>query len=284
MLKYILISILILCFSSVSPQEQNKSTEVFSCYGNGKIYVGSYIDFNCFHSLEKEVNENKILFIAGVEQCTYKNSKSIKKFYEIVVDGKFYYVSEEKIKIDTSYYRKISALDSISKKELKLRAIKAEEDYERAIVYKDSIIQANKLKSLKTSINQTTSKGLTLLSFQVFDESEHTQGTGVKFHVYNPTKKIIKYIWFNFIGYNPVGDPVSSLYKGNIITTRGVGPIHPEKNGLYEFNYVWHTDIVEKIKITSIKIQYMDNSIKIINNANSIQLSEENYETFKELE
>ena len=41
-----------------------------------------------------------------------------------------------------------------------------------------------------------------------------------------------------------------------------------------ENNYLWHTDVVESVKIKSIKIQYMDKSIINIPNPESLVLQE----------
>jgi hypothetical protein len=42
------------------------------------------------------------------------------------------------------------------------------------------------------------------------------------------------------------------------------GPIKPDENGSYNFKYTWFTDLVQRVKITQIKVQYMDGSFKTI--------------------
>jgi hypothetical protein len=57
-----------------------------------------------------------------------------------------------------------------------------------------------------------------------------------------------------------------------------VGPIEPEASGSYDFDYVWHSDLVEEAKITSIKIQYMDGSVKTITSIGSVMLEKNLYD------
>lgn len=45
-----------------------------------------------------------------------------------------------------------------------------------------------------------------------------------------------------------------------------------------KFNYVWYSDLVERVKILSVKVQYMDGTIKIINKPNEITLSRDLYQ------
>lgn len=96
----------------------------------------------------------------------------------------------------------------------------------------------------------------------------------MKFEFYNPTKKTIKYITINFVGYNAVDDPVST-YEGSTLTRKCIGPIEPKDQATYEFEYVWFTDIVEYAKIKSILVQYKDGTSKRINNASNIVWSDE---------
>jgi hypothetical protein len=101
--------------------------------------------------------------------------------------------------------------------------------------------------------------------------------------VFNPTSKTIKYFWFTFIGYNPVGDPVVDFKRRtSSITVKAVGPIDPNKNGSYEFKYVWFTDLAETAKISSIKVQYMDGSFKTIFNLKPVMLDDKSYNWLNE--
>lgn len=122
-----------------------------------------------------------------------------------------------------------------------------------------------------TEILSYEKHGLAIVDWNVFDESEYTNGTGIKFNIFNPTSKTIKYITINFVGYNAVDDPVSN-YGTYTLTRKGVGPIPQKESAEYEFEYVWHTDLVQYAKIKSIIVQYTDGTSKTITNAEQIEM------------
>lgn len=93
-----------------------------------------------------------------------------------------------------------------------------------------------------------------------YDESEYTDGTSFKFEFTNLAKKRVKYVNIAFRGYNAVDDPV-----GGVISKQCVGPIEPDESATYRFEYAWFTDVVEYAKITSLRVQYMDGSVKTFN-------------------
>ena len=43
-------------------------------------------------------------------------------------------------------------------------------------------------------IKALSSKGISIYSWGVYDESEYTDGTSIRFTFYNPTQKTIKYV------------------------------------------------------------------------------------------
>lgn len=130
--------------------------------------------------------------------------------------------------------------------------------------------------SLLDELKGHSKYGLSIVDWGVYDESEYTDGTGLRFKFYNPTKKTIKYITINFIGYNAVDDPVSS-YEGQTLTRKCIGPIDPSDDATYEFEYVWFTDIVEYATVKSIVVQYKDGTTKRITNSSKITWSNELY-------
>lgn len=106
-----------------------------------------------------------------------------------------------------------------------------------------------------------------------YDMSEYTKGTGFRFSIKNNDKKVIKYTWITFKGFNAVDDPVyNSSSKGYTITKKCIGPIEYEDIGDYDFEYVWLNDNVDYAKIISIKVQYMDLSTKTFTNMKDIIL------------
>ncbi len=127
------------------------------------------------------------------------------------------------------------------------------------------------------------SKGLAITRWATYDESEYTDGTSLQISVYNPTQKIVKYIWVTITGYNPVDDKIVDRKRGTSnITVKAVGPLEPDKTGTYEFSYVWFTDLVSTALINSIKVQYMDGTIKTIANPKGIELPKKSYDVLFE--
>lgn len=116
--------------------------------------------------------------------------------------------------------------------------------------------------------------GLGIIKYNATDDYA---STGAAFKIFNPTKKTIKYIWFTVAGENAVGDLVKSggiYYK----TLKGIGPVESYGIGSWSFDYVWFTDIIEYLKISTIKIQYMDGSIKTIKYNSSMYIGENAYD------
>ena len=79
-------------------------------------------------------------------------------------------------------------------------------------------IYADELSNALTTFQSYMKYGLNIETWGVYDESEYTDGTGIRFRFFNPTDQTIKYITINFVGYNAVDDPVSS--RGKTVQTR----------------------------------------------------------------
>lgn len=234
-------------------------------------YVGNTISSYCSNGFDKQLDEGTAVIISGIQICSKSYSDYRSEFYEILYNNKTYYVEKDKIETDASFFGQI---ERMSKE--KADKFKAHASYIEDILYKDKVRKALQF------LDNCKVRGLAILDWSFYDESEYTEGTSIKFRVYNPTLKTIKYIWFTVIGYNPVGDKVTDIRKGSSITVKAVGPIKRGESGLYEFDYVWLTDMVETMKVSTIKIQYMDNSIRTLTNVKEITLPNEMYKILKE--
>ncbi len=139
-------------------------------------------------------------------------------------------------------------------------------------VSSSNILNANKRKQDSLELIKTyRAKGLGIVKWKVYDISEYTDGTGVSVVAYNPTNKVIKYLNFAFIGYNRVDDIISDGLLGKTtIKVQAVGPFNPGDVSEVNFDYVWHTDMVETVKISQIIVQYMDGTIKTISDPDKI--------------
>lgn len=138
------------------------------------------------------------------------------------------------------------------------------------------LARSRELQEAIKALDATRKHGIAVLDSGVYDVSEHTEGTGFRISVYNPTKKAIKYVTVSLVGLNAVGDPVRGpLRNTTIATLRGIGPIDPDDSASYSKDYMWMTDIVEDFRISSIKVEYMDGSSKTVTNLKGVSLSEE---------
>ncbi|WP_260258100.1 energy transducer TonB [Elizabethkingia bruuniana] len=128
-------------------------------------------------------------------------------------------------------------------------------------IYTDEISKLYKrLDNELKPFDDTAKYGLGILKN---DATGDKYSTGATIRVYNPLKKTIKYVWFTIAGVNSVGDLVNSN-EGFYKTVKGIGPVGYQKTGEWSFDYVWLTGVVVVIKIQSIRVQYMDNTVKVI--------------------
>jgi hypothetical protein len=126
------------------------------------------------------------------------------------------------------------------------------------------------------SLDATAKYGVALVKASIYDVSEYTEGTGFKATVYNPTKKTIKYVTFTVTGLNAVGDPVRGL-RAAAPVLRGIGPIAPGETASYSKDYMWMTDIVEKFKLNSIRVEYTDGTSKVVNETKSVAINAKDF-------
>lgn len=178
-------------------------------------------------------------------------------YYKGVLNGKAFYIPTSNVSISEDTQMKIDSLVSCS-----------QEVRDSFFCLTKAISYANYMKKMNDALDEIKEqgiKGLSIPYWSVYDMSEYTDGTGVEFSFYNPTKKTIKYINLSFVGYNAVDDKV-----GGVKEKRCIGPIAPEETASYDFEYVWFTDIVEYAKLLSISVQYMDGTVKTISKPESI--------------
>lgn len=173
------------------------------------------------------------------------------KYYKACLNGKAFFIKDTDVILDN---RSKSRLDSLCSQPQHIR--------NKFFKYQVALSKAMYLDRIKEAIDKVDSYsqyGIAIPRWEVYDESEYTDGTGISISFYNPTEQIVKYITISFQGYNAVDDPVGSL-----VTKKCIGPIEPEEGASYNFEYAWFTDIVEYAKIKSIKVQYKNGKIKTI--------------------
>ncbi len=163
------------------------------------------------------------------------------------------------------YFNEISA----RKAREKVEAHRIADSLVRQRMHFQDSLETIRQKKFEEYIKKCALKGIGVFSFGAVDASEYTEGSGVEMTFYNPTKKIVKYVHATVVGYNAVNDPVVESGKTSH-TLKCIGPINPGEDGTYNFEYVWFTDIVETAKLTSIKVQYMDGTEKIISKPSEV--------------
>ena len=188
-----------------------------------------------------------------------------KEYYKAIYKGKAFFIESSAVTLSDEMKLKVDSLDLMNE---------AQKNY-----FFHFALTLGKKMELQTAnenlaeLNSFSKYGLAISEWGPYDESEYTDGTSVRFRFYNPTKKIIKYITINYVGYNSVNDPVSSRGK-TLMTSKCIGPIEPDSFATYEFEYVWFTDVVDYAKIRSIVVQYKDGTSKTITNAKNIMFSD----------
>jgi len=219
------------------------------------MYLGETIDsYNCSLKYLNEIKKGEILIITGIKECVSEKDNQSTKFYEVKFNEKYLFIEVDFLICEKDYYQIINNFTELEKNSFRENSSKVAD-----------IQKLDKFSKIDKFLKYSAQQGLIVKKWKIIDESEYTDGTSIEIEFINPTKKTIKYIWTTFVGYNAVEDPVIDRIKGvKNITVKSIGPIKPDESGLYTFEYVWYTDIVETAKITNIKIQYMDGTFKTI--------------------
>lgn len=225
-------------------------------------YLGQELKYGCEVDVKEIIEKGEQLSLYGHFYCHDIDTVSIYKVYR---NTQVYMIPGKYVSIKPEQDEYLKSLDSIDQKAMEEK------------IYQIAEKQANEAKAKVTALVDKFSQkgkqnGLLIRSANAFDQSEYTKGTGYSVIVLNLSSKTVKYIWFTIKGINPVGDLVATK------TVKGVGPIKTNTEGEYNFDYVWLSDLVETTKLLSIKVQYMDGSIKTIQNASELIVGDKLYE------
>jgi hypothetical protein len=223
---------------------------------------------------EKRLSRGRVVVLYAKLPFQSKYGAINKEFYKIAYKAKLYVIENKDIRVIKGLEDKLDMLPTDAN----------EDQIKFAIEASQFLAQANFNELLK-EIQSHKKDGIVVVNAEIAKASEYTQGTNFNIKVLNPTDKDIKYIWFTVIGLNAVNDPVKERIKNSaMITVKGIGPIKKNAVGEYNWEYMWHTDIVESFKINSIKIQYMDNSVRTVSDWKSVRLSTKSRNTLDEPE
>jgi hypothetical protein len=261
--------IFIPCFTFAQSKADKILTDSSMAVGiiSEDCYGGKNVESYCMAGVDKSLTKGSIILIGGIQNCKRSYSNTTTQFYEILYNMETYFVEKDKVLTEESYYSQIEKMSSTMADSFRNHA-----QYVSKILY-----EGNRTKAFDFLIG-CKSKGLAILQWSFYDESEYTEGTSAKIKVYNPTSKTIKYLWFTFVGYNAVDDKIIDRKRGTSnITVKAIGPIKPDESGTYDYTYVWFTDLVQTAVISNIKVQYMDGSFKTISNPKEIMLKKDLY-------
>ena len=263
--------------SKYCQRNRNKDKEIFNdsiaitaIIPDDYTSIGKIDNYLCLISTEKFLSKGDICFISGTAKCKSTGDKESSLFYNVIYKNESFYIEKSKVVTTEDYFDSIYNLNNESRTKFLNSAIKY-----------DSIYHKIKIIKAFDYLKKTSNNGIAILNYSIFDESKYTEGTSFKISLVNTGKRKIKYLWFNLIGYNPVGDVVKQNGKVTI-QKKAVGPINANELVEYNFEYVWFTDIVEKFKLSSIKLQYFDGTFKTIDNINLIYIPVEFSETIIE--
>lgn len=101
-------------------------------------------------------------------------------------------------------------------------------------------------------------------------DSDGDTTKGIRFSIFNPTSKTIKYVTASMVAINGVGD-VMSYEK----TCRGIGPVPPYETGEWRFDDVFYdkNDIIDDLRV-SFRVIYTNGTSK------SVRLKDAKYDSY----
>lgn len=211
------------------------------CFGSDRVYL-SEGDEDLFF-VTNTYNCEKKIFIGGFYLGEFKYLEADKPYNLLIRD-------------DPNFYN-IQKIDSVFNASTNIE--------------KDKLYEFSKFLSFRTLLKRKDKLFADIMSFQKYPiailksvPTSEDPFTGASFQIMNFSSKTIKYAKFNFYGKNAVNDKV--LYKPGVynITRQGIGPVEKYATGSWNFETVWMTDIVETLKLISVTITYMDNTVKTV--------------------
>ena len=175
-----------------------------------------------------------------------------KTYYEAYLYGIRFYIDSAKVSLyDDVIHAQLDTLDQCT-----------EAVQERFSLFTQNLslgsFQESDYPRFTKIFSQYKTHGIAIPDWSWGSEEYVEESKSVSFTFYNPTKKTIKYIYVTVTGYNPVNDRVGTK------TLTCVGPILPDESGSYSFKHVFYSSTMSAAKITGLRVQYMDKSVKIV--------------------
>jgi len=215
----------------------------------------------CTLSLDKQILVQTPFTIAKALYCNSSTGKE--RFYEVYLNKERYFIRADYVNTNQGVFNYIQSIKDSAKFRL------------NAIEYSARIDQIDKVRYEKFFAT-ALSKGIALIKFNYYKKEDYLNSISASIKIYNPTKKTIKYVTFNMVALNPVGDKITEFGK-SVFVVKGVGPLASYEFGEYEFVDVWFSKVFESAKIISMKVEYTDGTIKTITDIKSVEMPDHVY-------
>jgi len=255
--------------------------------------TGNSPNSGCYISGQVRYFAGDTISVVGFEKCISSDPNTAPRFFYLALyDTTTVFLPETSVAVFGKWRNIIPTLTSQDfnhlkvnsqnylrnlKRERELKSLEARrvvDSLEKVLIKLQDSLEVLRQRKLLEYSKRCELKGIGVFDCNAVDASEYTDGTGMEMTFYNPTKKVIKYVHATVVGYNAVNDPVVEGGKTSH-TLKCIGPIDPGDTGTYNFEYVWFTDIVQTSKLTSIKVQYMDGTEKIISKPSEVIMPKE---------
>lgn len=286
--KYISLALLVLFTKIAVPQ--SSITDYYDVYdASGKLVSGEFktinemiTKFNGHPSKSNYTNDHK--------EATYFRELSSVLLFVMLDKGMpfkgipYYKAKYNYKKYINSYSYYFDLQDLIKKGELTdsyLKTVFGQPSKTEVVgQYNVSVYNKNNLKVYSNSDGQIfyadpqnysafQTNGIAIREYNVTGDD---YSIGFELSIENFAKKTIKYISFTVKALNAVDDQVG------IKTVRGVGPIKPGDVGAYEFSNLIYSRSADRLKIITVKVQYMDGSVKVIPSSQINEIIETDWE------
>jgi hypothetical protein len=213
-----------------------------------------------------------IFLISCVNQSEYDKVKlennKLKAELNEIKNGAEFRLNEIVANFNNKNYSKLKILvDSLKQlhpnSEQSKKAISLNEKVEKIVLEKEKKDEKERLLKEKNREKTQKEKLRQIIRIKKFYSSRPNSAGGVDFNIIwqNKSNKIVKYVTFEVVPYNAVGDVVectirnSSIFRGQV-----TGPIKKNKWNGYgtTWSNAWYNSTIKKIKVTEVDIDYVD--------------------------
>ncbi len=268
------------CLAALYSLAQSHSDHLFkiTTYSGEHSYFSKIIDSNNCEGSGSVSSNLKYFFIIG-DTCCQKGAS----WFKVVLDNQIvyldkYYVREreaaDKAAVGlNAYYKTLNdpiAFASVQISQFQneeKRSLEEQERLEQIERERQDKEEKRQLDSLKGVMDKlmtvARAKNLVLYEWSWDYPNEYSSFASLHVIVLNPFKQKIKYVWVTVQAYNAVDDIVRDGFSGAAVkTVKGIGPIEYADKGSWDFEDVIYSKVIETMKITQIKIQFFDGTMK----------------------